>query len=289
MKKLNLEYEIVGDGTTTLIIESGIGGSFYNWKPLVNKIKESFTIVLYHRSGYGKSQSSNEPRTTRNIASELHSLTEKIGVKEKFVLLGHSFGGLCAQHFAKMYPNQLKGVVLVDSTSHNFQQLYDLDVPVMNSMISIEKMVESCLTNSELSQQELQVKYTDMLTEYSKKASDRDAKGMEEFVTNPRLYKTTAAEFENWGTSSADIKNSGVFPNVPLIVIARDKEFAAKPWLDHSIPKEEAALYEDVWRDLQVELSELSTKGELIIAENSDHEVHIDRPDIVIQSLDQFF
>jgi pimeloyl-ACP methyl ester carboxylesterase len=71
---LDLEYKIIGEGKTILVIEAGIGGSFYSWYPFISEIKEDFTVILYHRAGYGKSQASNNPRTTRNIAEELNYL-----------------------------------------------------------------------------------------------------------------------------------------------------------------------------------------------------------------------
>ena len=52
MKKLDLEYKIIGKGETVLVIETGIGGSFYSWYPFIEEIKEDFTVVLYHRAGY---------------------------------------------------------------------------------------------------------------------------------------------------------------------------------------------------------------------------------------------
>ncbi|WP_353095644.1 hypothetical protein [Tissierella praeacuta] len=49
--------------------------------------------------------------------------------------------------------------------------------------------------------------------------------------------------------------------------------------------KKEAILYENEWCKLQIELSNLSDEGRLIIAENSDHEIYLDRPDVIIHNL----
>ncbi|WP_169792873.1 alpha/beta fold hydrolase [Lentibacillus amyloliquefaciens] len=84
-------------GETTLVIELGIGGSFYNWHTFVQQIKKDFTVVMYHRFGYGKSGFSDNPRTVEHIAKELDGLIEKLHINDKFVLIGHSFCGLCAQ------------------------------------------------------------------------------------------------------------------------------------------------------------------------------------------------
>ncbi|MEK3996305.1 alpha/beta fold hydrolase [Psychrobacillus sp. FSL K6-2365] len=288
LKDIELEYKVVGSGKSILILETGIGGSFYNWYPFIQEIQEDFTIVMYHRAGYGNSPVSKELRTTKNIAEELYELIDRIGITEKFVLIGHSFGGLCVQQFSKMYSHKIKGVILIDSTSYNFNKLYNLDIPVMNSLISIDKMVENNMENSNKSKEELNIKFKNMIVEYENTLPYSEAKDYEELITNPLFFKTIAKEFENWGISSENILELGDFPNIPLIVITRDKAVSVKAFVEHDIPVEEAILYEDTWRELQIELSHSSKKGELVIAEGSDHDIHIDRPDIIIQCLKRF-
>jgi pimeloyl-ACP methyl ester carboxylesterase len=285
MKELDLEYKIIGKDKAVLVIETGIGSSFYDWYSIVEDLKEDFTIVLYHRCGYGKSQDPKTSRTTKNIAEELNYLIDKIGIKDKFILMGHSFGGLCVQHYAKMYPYKLKGIMLLDSTSFNFKQLYMLDTPVMNSLIAIDKMVESNTNSSKKSKEELKQQNRNIISAYENRISDVDMKSVEEFFTSSTLHKTIADEFQNWDIDSNEIKSIPEFPNIPLIVIARDNKVTERGWVKYNIPEKEAILYEDEWRKLQIELSKLSDEGRVIIAENSDHEIYLDRPDIVIHYL----
>lgn len=288
MNDLYLEYKIIGNNKTVIVIETGIGSSFYDWYPIVDYLKEDFTVVLYHRSGYGKSQKPKTARTTNNIAKELNCHLERLGIQEKFVLIGHSFGGLCVQHYAKMYPHKLKGIMLIDSTSFNFKQLYMLDTPVINSMIAIDKMVEYSINSSKKSKEELKEQNKNIILAYENRVSDLEMKLVEEFFTSPMLHKTIADEFQNWSIDSDDIKSIPEFPNIPLLVVARDSKITVDGWVKDNIPKEEAILYENEWRNLQIELSKLSDKGKLIIAENSNHEVYLDQPDIIIQSLKTF-
>lgn len=285
MNEVDLEYKIIGNGKAVLVIETGIGGSFYDWYSIVEDLKEDFTVILYHRCGYGKSQTPKTPRTTKNIAEELNCLLENIGIKDRFILMGHSFGGLCVQHYAKMYPYRLKAIVLLDSTSFNFKQLYMLHTPVMNSLIEIDKMVESNIDSSKKSKEELRHQNRSIISAYENRISDEDMKAVEEFFTSAMLHKTIAEEFENWHVDSNEIRSIPKFPNIPLIVIARDNRIAEKEWIKYNIPEKEAILYEDQWRKLQSELSQLSEQGRLIIAENSEHEIYLERPDIVISSL----
>lgn len=163
IENLDLEYIIFGTGEKIILIETGIGSSIYNWFPFVNIIKKNFTIILYHRAGYGSSRISMNSRTTENISNELNNFIESLGIKEKVTIMGHSFGGLCALHYVMLFPDKINGLILLDSTSPNFNQLYNLDIPVMNSLISIDKMVQSNLDNSYKSKEELRNLYNKLL------------------------------------------------------------------------------------------------------------------------------
>lgn len=281
----NLEYEIIGTGKDTLVIVSGIGCSFYDWYPFVKNISELFTVVLYHRAGYGASHASSKPRTTRHIADELNALLEEAGINEKIILMGHSFGGLCVQQYSKIYPNKISGVVLVDSTSYNYNQLYELNIPILNSLINIDEMIKSSFEFSKKTKDEIKAECKDMIFEREKVLRGSNINRYVDFITNPLLYRTTAEEFENWELSSHDIKECGEFPNIPLIVVARDNEVAERYWINMNIPDNEAIVYEHKWRELQTELSQLSAVGELVIAKNSDHNIFLDRPDVIIDCL----
>lgn len=285
MKEISLEYEVIGTGKSILVIVTGIGCSFYDWFPFVESISELFTVVLYHRAGYGASHASSKARTTRHIAEELNSFLDDIGINEKIILLGHSFGGLCVQQFAKIYPNKISSVVLVDSTSFNYNQLYELNMPVLSALINIDEMIKRKLVFSNKTNEEIKVEYKDVIIEQEKLLGESKINRYVDFITNPILYRTVAEEFMNWEVSSHDIKECGAFPNVPLIVIARDNEVAESYWINMNIPENEAIIYEHKWRELQSELSQLSAIGELIIAQDSDHDIYLDRPDIIIDCL----
>lgn len=286
--ELDLEYKVFGTGEKILLIEIGIGSSIYNWFPFVKNIMKEFTIIMYHRAGYGSSRISKNPRTTKNISYELNKFIESLGIKEKVTIMGHSFGGLCALHYVMLFPDKVNGLILLDSTSPNFSTLYSLDIPVMNSLISIDKMVQSNLDNSYKSKEELRNLYNQSIDDCNDILTKNEVIRFEEFITSPNMFKTVAEEFQNWESSSESIKELGEFPNIPLTVIARDIEASVNAFVQYNIPEEEAVKYEKVWRELQIGLSQLSTKGELIIADRSDHGIHLDRPDIVIKGLKRF-
>ncbi|MBH9964935.1 alpha/beta fold hydrolase [[Bacillus] enclensis] len=288
MVSSNLEHIVLGNGPTTLVFEIGIGNSIYNWWSFVQRMKNDFTIVMYHRAGYGKSEVSSQPRDVKSIAMELNTLIDHLEINEKFVLAGHSFGGLCAQQYAKMFPEKLKAAVLIDSTSFNFQKLYDLYLPVIYSHISLEKMIESNLISSGKTRKQLEIDFYDAIQEARRNISEEKIEQFVDFITRPDFFKTIAEEFQNWHKDSELLTDAGPFPELPLTVIARDERLSALPFIEYGIPEEEATLHEKAWRELQIELSQMNSMGQLVIAEGSDHEVHKDRPDLLIECLMEY-
>ena len=58
-----------------------------------------------------------QPRTAADLVAELHATLAAAEVAAPFVLVGHSLGGLISLLYGKTYPDQVKGIVFVDSLS----------------------------------------------------------------------------------------------------------------------------------------------------------------------------
>ena len=72
-------------------------------------------VCVYDRAGRGWSESARRPQTGERVATDLHTLLHNAGEHGSFVLAGHSAGGIYVLNFAKLYPSDVAGVVLLDS------------------------------------------------------------------------------------------------------------------------------------------------------------------------------
>ena len=113
---------VAGSGSPTVVFESGIGQGKRNWAPVFNQVSEITQAVAYDRAGYGQSEASALPRDGLQIVLELRDMLRTEGIVPPYVLVGHSLGGTMVKLFAKTWPNEVAGVVLVDARHEEFTQ-----------------------------------------------------------------------------------------------------------------------------------------------------------------------
>src|SRR6266581_6918088 len=115
INKGRMHIYVTGEGTPTVVFESGMGASCLSWTLVQPRVAQFSRAVSYDRAGHGWSDPPHGPRTARQIAQELHTLLDATGVPGPYVLVGHSFGGYVNRAFVHLYPNEVVGMVLVDS------------------------------------------------------------------------------------------------------------------------------------------------------------------------------
>ncbi|MET3132009.1 pimeloyl-ACP methyl ester carboxylesterase [Oxalobacteraceae bacterium GrIS 1.11] len=98
-----------------VVFENGARETLDTWDKVIADIGKESTVFVYNRPGYGRSEVTLAPRDGRTIVEELRHILQKQGLKSPYLLVGHSMGGLYMQLFARMYPREVQGVVLVDS------------------------------------------------------------------------------------------------------------------------------------------------------------------------------
>ena len=117
-----LHINCTGQGSPTVILEAGMGNYSLFWANVQPEVAKYTRVCSYDRAGYGWSEPSPRPRTTIVEVEELHTLLVNANVEGPYVLVGHSLGGMNVRVYAHNYPDEVVGMVLVDST-HEEQRI----------------------------------------------------------------------------------------------------------------------------------------------------------------------
>lgn len=111
-----VEYAQLGQGSPVVVFDNGLSAPMRSWNKVFAEIGRHATVFAYHRPGYGHSDPAATPRDGAHIVDELRALLRRRGLAPPYVLVGHSLGGLYMQLYARKYPDEVAGLVLVDST-----------------------------------------------------------------------------------------------------------------------------------------------------------------------------
>lgn len=282
-----LEAAFHGAGTPAVVIETGMGCSWHDWCSIISEISKRTTVMTYHRAGYGESTLGEGQRSTRQIAEDLNKLLEKEGVNSPIVLVGHSFGGLCVQHFASLFPEKVSGMVLVDSNSMDEQEMDELreKLPSFSRAFPKKDIVEKWRELSLKSEAELETLLSPKLLPEQTAFEEEVQKCILKFQTNPKMYSAMASELELMAQSGQEMKKCFKTLQVPLKVLGRDRNLAVQWNVDMGIPQAEAVELEDLWHDLVSKEARNSTKGQFMEVKDSKHSIYRTNPEVVVKAM----
>jgi pimeloyl-ACP methyl ester carboxylesterase len=112
-----LHLDCTGSGSPTVVLMSGLGGFSAGWARVAPPVAGTTRVCAYDRAGQGWSEDASEQQDGVAAASDLHTLLGRAGEDGPYVLVGHSIGGDYAMTYAARYPEQVAGMVLLDTTS----------------------------------------------------------------------------------------------------------------------------------------------------------------------------
>jgi len=138
-----LEFARLGEGIPTVILINGGSGPIEGWYKVFHELAEETSVLAYNRLGVGKSDQPNSPQHGNFIVNTLRQLLKEINVSPPYILVGHSLGGLYANLFARQYPDEIAGVVLLDSSHPEDLSINETQGPLIRGMNKILKAFDS--------------------------------------------------------------------------------------------------------------------------------------------------
>ncbi len=275
-----LHINCSGEGGPTVVFDAGMGCNSLDWALVQPEVAKFTRVCSYDRAGNGWSDESPLERTSQNIVDELHALLKKSGEKGPYILVGHSFGGPNIRLYASKYPDEVSGVVLVDS-SHEDQLQEMPDWP--------QSFFEKLLTHPNIAPFLTSIGLTRILNHLPQSQEHVKAFPLDiqqtylATMSTTKYIRTVTQEHEKFEQSLKQLKNAGGrLGNKPLIVITAGKPLSSE---DTGYPKEFTDKLANLWEAHQKDLVTKSTKGKRIIAEHSGHMIPHEQPEIIIEAI----
>jgi pimeloyl-ACP methyl ester carboxylesterase len=253
-----LHIYCVGEGTPTVLFDSGIGGFSLEWTSVQTALSRESRVCTYDRAGYGWSDRSPYQRSTRIIANELHRLLQAAEVPGPYLLVGHSFGGYNIRYFASEHPQEVAGLVLIDA-SHPEQ--FDYFPKLQHDGDS----TAGSRPGTRIVRPVYPAAYP---------AGVRQLAYM--LMVRRRSAWIQLAELESFRESADQLLALGddLPEDVPVTVITR----GSRVWPDNNY----GDAMERVWSFLQRDFLSLTSRSQQYIAPHSGHSVHLDQPELVV-------
>jgi pimeloyl-ACP methyl ester carboxylesterase len=240
-------------------------------------------VCTYDRAGLGWSDRSLRPRTAHNLVEDLHTLLERSGVNPPYVLVGHSLGGLLMRLYAHEHPDQVVGMVLVDSsheeqmlrTPEAIQRLGRRTEKLMNGILRLMRLLIASGTLAlvpRLFPRQMSIMAAEEDREAFRAVVSADSKNL------ATMQEEIAVASDHFAAIRAvHITSLG---DIPLIVLSHGKEQPMP-----GLPPEAVHDFEQTFQQMHIELAAQSAKGKRIVAEQSGHYIQLDQPELVIDAI----
>jgi pimeloyl-ACP methyl ester carboxylesterase len=112
-----LHLNCTGSGSPTVVLENGLDETSPMWSRITAKVGRTTRVCAYDRAGQGWSDDSAGSHDGLAVVADLHALLRRARERGPYVLVGHSAGGSYAMIYAARHPEEVAGMVLLDSTS----------------------------------------------------------------------------------------------------------------------------------------------------------------------------
>lgn len=261
-------------GIPTVIFESGIYGCCLDWQLIQPEVAKWTRAVSYDRAGYGWSDTGPSPRTFDRMTDELKTALVKKGIHPPYLFVGHSLGGAIARTYQARFPEEVTGLVLVDS-------VVEWEPPSFSRTFRI-----ICIALKVFSHFGALRLLGNLFPSYSDNPAWTAAMQKTYLAAHqikPRSLAACFAEWDGFEKSFESLReHKRHLQSLPFMVITKGDEKPIRPGLSKEENKKQHAACLAEQKRLLLE----SDSSELRIAKGSSHLINLDRPDVILEAIE---
>jgi len=274
-----------GDGGPTVVLMAGLFSWSLVWYKTQPVIAQKTRVCAFDRASYGFSDPAPRPQVLSDTVDDLHAALKAAQLPGPYVLVGHSLGGVEARLFAERWPEEVAGMVLVD-TSPAGEGLIFTKLPGYDEVGGREGYASAMLGCALLEAHE---SFEPSKPEYKGCSADLPSdtpaafrKIWPRFFT-PEYFADKVSLMSSVYTHRYDSVDHRRLGAMPLVVLSANEQ-----WGDgtpNSVRFDQ--VFMKYWLAMHDALARLSTRGVHRYIKDSNHEIQLERPQAVIDAVDE--
>ena len=261
-----------GAGSPVVVMDAALGNITLDWSLVQPEIAKFTRVITYDRAGFAWSNASPLKRISENEVQELHAMLHNAQIPQPYILVGHSLGEINVRLFATMYPDEVAGIVLVDS-SHELQLE---KLPKTSTPWYLKPKIAEIISNLGI------FRFMNYVPSQKRKYSADVQKMYDSQKLTTKFIHAVTDEMAHLKDSFHQLQiTGGSLGDKPLTVISAGKKRSNKG----NLPEKEFEQMIKNLQDMQKDLVTKSARGKQIIAEKSGHMVNYDQPEIIVDAV----
>jgi pimeloyl-ACP methyl ester carboxylesterase len=272
-----LHINSTGEGSPVLILDAGWSDCSLNWCLVQPEVAKFTRVCSYDRAGTGWSDVGPSSRSSLQIVRELHTLLKTAGIPGPYVLVGHSFGGCNVRLFAHEYPQEVAGLVLVDSAVED--QWPRLPESVKRLYAQMQQQLWDGRPLSKFGIIRLFYLRPNPKLPVAVQAADMSLRSRTPYLdTICREWELIPNE------SAAQVRAAASLPPVPMFVLTAGQHTDQAP---PGVTPEDFAQWNALLREMQADLASRCPNSIHLTVTNSTHLIPLDRPTAIVGAIRQ--
>lgn len=129
-----LQYTLSGTGKPHIVLINGGSGPIEGWMKVLPEVSNLSSVFSYNRFDVAGSDKPSKAQDGMTIVENLREALKLVDFQPPYLLVGHSLGGLYANLFARLYPDEVAGVVFLEASHPSDTQLDQYQGKVIKTM-----------------------------------------------------------------------------------------------------------------------------------------------------------
>ncbi len=243
-------------GKPTVILEAGNGGFSTQWVHLQNELSQYTQVVSYDRAGYGWSEPAPYPPNLTRNAHDLQTALDTLKIKPPYLLVGHSMGGLFNLSYHAEYPDNIVGMVFLDSTHPNMWEYFPDEMrDRQNSMSALMRIMQFAANFGVM-------RIFNPLTAVVVDLPEAEQNASLALSATPQYIKTFLQEAEIVSNLPQSMPPISDLSDIPLVVFSANSAPEGQ-----TMPE---GIF-DIMHSLHQQLAEMSNYGEWYLLDGANH------------------